>query len=155
MKLLKMRKIMGVDNCGIMQLCNSWIAQLRFVALVLVSICVAFISIEADAAVWTGNAGNGSMKDGDNWQGGTAPASGDALDFSAVTSATTLAADFEDSREFGAVTMGTGIITFTGSLAATSFSDTTKLAIGVDSTVTIDGDLSLSGNSTHYICYQM
>ena len=60
----------------------------------------------AEAAVWTGNAGNGSMSDGGNWEGGSAPAAGDALDFSAVTVATTLSADFGDSRGFGAVTMG-------------------------------------------------
>ena len=101
----------------------------------------------AEAAVWTGNAGNGSMSDGGKWEGGSAPAAGDALDFSAVTVATTLSADFGDSRGFGAVTMGTGIITFTGSLAATSFSDTGKLVLGTNATVTVNGDFVFSGST--------
>ena len=105
------------------------------------------------SAVWTGGAGNGSMSDGENWEGGTAPSAGDALDFSAVTIATTLAADFKDARAFGAVTMGTGIITFTGSLAATSFSDTGKLVLGTNATVTVNGDFVFSGSTAQYLAY--
>ena len=98
----------------------------------------------AGTAQWNGNAGNGSLSDGDNWDGGEAPATGDALDFSAVTEATTLNADFGDGRTFGVVTMGSAVITFSGSLTVASFSAYPKVAVGTDSTVTITGNLSFT-----------
>ena len=98
----------------------------------------------AGTAQWNGNAGNGSLSDGDNWDGGEAPATGDALDFSAITTATTLNADFGDGRTFGVVTMGSAVITFSGSLTAASFSAYPKVAVGTDSTVTITGNLSFT-----------
>lgn len=98
----------------------------------------------AGTAQWNGNAGNGSLSDGDNWDGGEAPATGDALDFSAVTEATTLNADFGDDRSFAAVTMGSAVITFTGSFTATSFSDYSKVAVGADSTVSIANSLKFA-----------
>lgn len=100
----------------------------------------------AGTAQWNGNAGNGSLSDGDNWDGGEAPATGDALDFSAITTATTLNADFGDGRTFGVVTMGSAVITFSGSLTAASFSAYPKVAVGTDSTVTITGNLSFTSN---------
>ena len=115
------------------------------VAAVVVVLCVVTPSTSsAGTAVWNGNAGNYSLGDGDNWDGGVAPATGDALDFSAVTEATTLNADFSDGRTFGVVTMGKGIITFSGSLTAASFSAYPKVAVGTDSTVTITGNLSFT-----------
>ena len=113
------------------------------------AICVAAAALPswADTIEWNGEAGNGSMSDGGNWVGGVAPAAGDTLNLSAITSATTLNADFGDDRSFAAVTMGTGVTTFAGSLTATSFSDYSKIAVGANSTVTITNNLSISGSN--------
>ena len=120
--------------------------SMRNLAMLAVMTCVvvAFLPSMAWAVEWNGGAGNGSMSDGDNWVGGNAPAAGDTLDFSSIASATTLNADFGDGRTFGAVTMGSGVITFTGSLTSTSFSDYSKVAVGANATVTIDNDLSFT-----------
>ena len=50
--------------------------------------------------------------------------------------------------------MGDGVITFTNAFAAASFSDTSKVAVDADSTVTINGDLVFSWSDTiaHPIC---
>lgn len=44
------------------------------------------------------------------------------------------------------MTMGTGVVTFNGNLAATSFTDTSKIAVGENATVTLDGNLEISGS---------
>ena len=67
------------------------------------------------------------------------------IDLSFVSSATTIIAD--TGRAFGAVTMGDGVITFTNSLAATSISDTSKVAVAADSTVTLEGNLVIDTTS--------
>ncbi len=88
---------------------------------------------------WVGGNNDNRFSLAANWDDGVVPSAGDALDFSSVTSATTINADV--NAAFGAVTMGTGVVTFTGSLAARSFSDTSKVAVGANATVTLDGDL--------------
>lgn len=98
--------------------------------------------------VWTGAAGDGKMSTGGNWEGGIAPGAGAELDFSGVTAATTIAAN---GLKYGAVTMGTGVITFSGSLTATSFSDTVNISVAENSTVTLDGDLRFSHTTARYI----
>ena len=104
--------------------------------------------------VWTGLAGDGKMSTAGNWLNGTAPsAAGTDLDFSSVISATTVIGDIDVT--FGAVTMGDGIVTFTNALTATSISDTLKVAVGANSTVTIDGDLILGGEGTKYAIYKI
>ena len=104
--------------------------------------------------VWTGLAGDGKMSTGGNWLNGTAPsAAGTDLDFSSVISATTVIGDIDVA--FGAVTMGDGIVTFTNALTATSISDTLKVTVGANSTVTIDGDLILGGEGTKYAVYKI
>ena len=94
---------------------------------------------------WTGFAGDGKMSTDANWLDGTAPVAGEALDFSGVTAAATIEGDIDAA--LGAVTMGSGVVTFTGSLTATSFSDTSKIAVGENSTVTLDGDLDFSNTA--------
>ena len=86
-----------------------------------------------------------------NWLNGV-PAEGDDIDFSVISADTTIIADA--GHGFGAVTMGDGVITFTNAFAAASFSDTSKVAVGADSTVTINGDLvfSWSDDIAHPIC---
>ena len=98
--------------------------------------------------VWTGAAGDGKMSTGGNWDGGVAPGAGAALDFSGVTEGTTIVANGLTS---GDVMMGTGVITFTGSFTAKSFTDTSKIAVGANSTVTLDGDLIISNTVSRYI----
>ncbi|MBR4615581.1 MAG: caspase family protein, partial [Kiritimatiellae bacterium] len=88
---------------------------------------------------WIGGNGDNRFSLATNWDDWTVPSAGDALDFSYVTSATTINADV--AATFGAVTMGAGIVTFTGDLSATSFSDASKIAVGANSIVTLDGDL--------------
>ena len=100
---------------------------------------------------WSGRGGDNRMSNGANWVGGLVPAVGADIDFSGVTTATTIIADAE--RMFGTVTSGSAVITFTGALAATNFTDRTKIAVGADSTVTHVGDLAISGSSVQYIVY--
>lgn len=88
---------------------------------------------------WLGGNGGNRFSVAANWDDGEVPVAGDALDFSTVTSATTIDADI--NATFGVVTMGTGVVTFTGNLTATSFSDTSKIAVGANATVTLVGDL--------------
>ena len=102
--------------------------------------------------VWTGAEGDGKMSTNGNWDGGAVPGAGAALDFSAVTAATAIVAN---GISYGAVTMGTGVITFTGSLTATSFSNTSKIAVGANSIVTLDGDLEFSNASATTVAYSI
>ena len=88
---------------------------------------------------WLGGNGGNRFSVAANWDDGEVPVAGDALDFSSVTSATTIDADI--NATFGVVTMGTGVVTFTGNLTATSFSDTSKIAVGANATVKLVGDL--------------
>lgn len=104
---------------------------------------------EASGNFWTGLGDGISMSDGANWLSGSAPAAGSAVDFSGISFNTTINAD--TGVTYGAVTMGSGTITFANALAATSFSDTSKVAVGANSTVTIEGDLEFSGSVAEYV----
>lgn len=112
------------------------------------SIVVTVTSLKS-GNVWTG-AKDSNMSDPDNWLARVVPADGADIDLSA---ATTVNADLD--RTFGAVTMGAGVVTFTGNkMKAESFTDTSKIAVGANSTVTLDGDLSLSlVSSNRNICH--
>jgi hypothetical protein len=101
---------------------------------------------------WTGRGGDGKMSTAANWLNGV-PAEGDDIDFSVISADTTIIADV--GHAFGAVTMGDGVITFTNSFAASSFCDTSKVAVGADSTVTIEGDLVFATNVTACVCYSI
>lgn len=103
---------------------------------------------------WTGIKNN-NMSDAGNWADGAVPAAGADIDLSGASAATAINADL--GCAFGAVTMGEGVVTFTGSLTASSFSDTSKVAVGANSTVTLDGDLefSYSENTYQYVCYHV
>ena len=97
---------------------------------------------------WTGLAGDNKFATGGNWVSGIAPSASGPVDFSAVTSDITVDMDGVTAGTiFGAVTMGTGVITFTNAMAATSFSDTSKIAVAADSTVTLDDDLVFSDST--------
>ena len=101
---------------------------------------------------WTGFAGDGKMSTPGNWFGNVAPGAGDPADFSAANMAITVEADIDAT--LGAVTMGDAVVTFTGSLTATSFSDNSKVEVGENSTVTLDGDLEFTSGDS-YITYKV
>ena len=103
---------------------------------------------------WIGGVGP-NMSTPENWDDNTVPSAGDTLDFSGVTSATTVNGDIDAT--FGLVTNGTGVVTFTGDkMRATSFTDTSKIAVGENATVTLDGDLMFSGKtSDFYVLYRI
>lgn len=105
---------------------------------------------EVSGNMWTGLAGDGRISSAANWLNGVPAADAD-IDFSSVVSAVTINADLE--RTFGTVTMGEGVITFTNAIAATNFTDTSKISVGADSTVTIVGDLEISGETSRSIVY--
>ena len=114
---------------------------------------VKYIVIDgsADAGVWwTGLAGDKSMANGGNWEGGQVPAAGAVVNFSAIPSDTTINADA--GRAFGMVTMGDAMITFTNALTVAGFSDPLKVTVGADSTVTIDNDVTLD-DEPQRLCY--
>ena len=97
--------------------------------------------------VWTG-AKNSNMSDADNWLEGVVPGAGADIDLSA---ATIVNADLD--RTFGTVTMGAGVVTFTGDkMKAESFTDTSKIAVGANSTVTVDGNLEFGTNVMSWVC---
>lgn len=104
---------------------------------------------EVSGNFWTGLGDGVSMSDGANWLNGSAPAAGADIDFTGVAFNRTINADA--GVTYGTVTMGAGVITFTNALVATSFNNTSKIAVDANSTVTIDGDLEFSGNVDEYI----
>ena len=95
----------------------------------------------AATVTWNGNAGNGSLSDGGNWDGGAAPVAGDTLDFSAITSATTLNADFGDGRTFASAILGTGVLTLSGDLRVNTLTNAYTLAVSSTGSLTVTGDL--------------
>ena len=103
---------------------------------------------ELSGNFWTGLGDGVSMSDGANWLNG-APAAGADIDFTGVAFNRTINADA--GVTYGRVTMGPGVVMFTNALSATSFNDTSKIAVDANSTVTIDGDLEFSGSADEYI----
>ena len=111
-------------------------------------------AIRSSGIFWTGFAGDGKMSSAGNWLNNVAPQAGDDIDFSSLSGNTTINADIDAT--FDAVTMGEGIVTFTGALAAKSFSDTAKVAVGANATVTLDGDLVLDTlTARRYVAYSV
>lgn len=100
---------------------------------------------------WTGNAGDGKLSTAGNWYFKEVPGAGDAIDFSSVSAAATVIADID--VVFGAVTMGSGVVTFTNAFAATSFSDTSRIAVDANSTVTLMDDLRFTNRLATTIVY--
>ena len=106
------------------------------------------------SGIWVGGF-NSNMSDPRNWKNQKLPENGDDLDFSGVQSDVTVNSDI-DGIMFGSVTMGEKVVTFSGSLTATSFSDTSKVAVASDSIVTVNGDLILDTSAgKKYIVYKV
>lgn len=102
--------------------------------------------------MWVGGSGGNKLSVAANWGDGQVPGAGETINFSAVASATTVNADLNVT--FGSAVMGSEVVTFTGSLTANSFSDTSKVAVGANATVTVAGDLVFANateNATDYI----
>ena len=131
-------------------------AMRRAFAVAATSVAItASLSASAATAVWNGSAGNGSLSDGGNWDGGTAPTAGDTLDFSGVSSATTLNADFTDERVFATATFGSGVVTMSGDFRVNSLLNAQKLAIPQGASLTVTGDITAKPepNGTMYFLY--
>jgi hypothetical protein len=47
--------------------------------------------------------------------------------------------------------MGSSIVTFTGNVVFAGITDTSKIAVGADSTVTLNGDLEFTGSGNQYV----
>ncbi len=94
---------------------------------------------------WLGGNGGNRFSVAANWDDGVVPGAGDALNFSSVTSATTIEADV--NATFGAITMGSGVVTFTGNLTASSYSDLSMVTVGANATVTLVGDLTYTATT--------
>lgn len=104
--------------------------------------------------VWCGAGMDGDFDTAANWEDGVVPSAGDNIDFSAIPAATTIAVTgASTNKTFGTATMGSSIVTFTGTVTFTGISDTSKIAVGANSTVTLDGNLEFSGNGYQYVVY--
>ena len=102
--------------------------------------------------MWCGAGMDGDFDTAANWEDGVVPSAGDNIDFSALPAATTIAVTgASTNKTFGTATMGSSIVTFTGTVTFTGISDTSKIAVGADSTVTLDGNLEFSGSGNHYV----
>ena len=73
--------------------------ETKTIRAILAAICVAAAISPSWAGTvkWNGSAGDGKMSTGANWDGGTAPAADDTLDFSAVVEGDTIIADIANS----------------------------------------------------------
>ena len=86
---------------------------------------------------WIGGVDN-KMSTAGNWDNNRVPAKGEALDFTAAVSGEVVEADLD--VEFASIEMGSELVTFTGNLATKAIINAEKVAVGQDSTVTVNGD---------------
>ena len=98
--------------------------------------------------VWTGLGEDGEFGNTANWEDGIVPSAGDNLNFSALTTNATIAVTGASAAAtFGMVTMGDAVVTFTGTFAAATFSDPSKVAVGASGSVVSAGQtFSASGS---------
>lgn len=102
--------------------------------------------------LWIGAGLDGDFDNAANWEDGRVPAVGENIDFSATAPNTTISVTGASAgRKFGTATMGASVVTFTGDIAFAGITDTSKIAVGSNSTVTLDGDLEFSGNGDQYV----
>ena len=98
------------------------------------------LRLSAPPNVWTGLGGNGNFSNGANWLDGNAPVPGVPLDLSRLSTNATLNVNIPNAV-FPKLVMGGNVVTFTGSITAAEITDTSKVAVGANATVTLDGDL--------------
>lgn len=102
--------------------------------------------------LWIGAGLDGDFDNAANWEDGRVPAVGENIDFSATAPNTTICVTGASAgKKFGTATMGASVVTFTGNIAFAGITDTSKIAVGSNSTVTLDGDLEFSGNGDQYV----
>ena len=102
--------------------------------------------------LWIGAGLDGDFDNAANWEDGCVPAVGENIDFSATAPNTTISVTGASAgRKFGTATMGASVVTFTGDIAFAGITDTSKIAVGSNSTVSLDGDLEFSGNGDQYV----
>lgn len=102
--------------------------------------------------LWIGAGLDGDFDNAANWEDGRVPAVGENIDFSATAPNTTISVTGASAgKKFGTATMGSSVVTFTGNIAFAGITDTSKIAVGSNSTVTLDGDLEFSGNGDQYV----
>jgi hypothetical protein len=100
------------------------------------SICISTLR----HGVWVG--GNGNFGDAANWEDGVVPSVGDALFFNEIASNVKVSAPSSSRAvKYGVATMGGKVVTFSGNIAFAGISDTSKVSVDANATVTLDGDL--------------
>ena len=110
--------------------------------------------------VWIGAGMDNDFDNELNWEDGKVPSPGEDVDFSGVPNATTInVTGASKDQTFGTATMGINVVTFTGNVGFADITDTSKIAVGENSTVTLNGNLEFSGNAeseTHnYVVYSV
>ena len=90
---------------------------------------------------WTGRGGDNKMSTPENWEYCSLPTSGDDLDFSLAPESAKINADIVS--QFGKITIA-NVVEFFGNFSVTSFNDTSKVAVGENSAVIVNGDLEFS-----------
>ena len=108
---------------------------------------------EVRHGVWSGLGATSDFDNPSNWEDGIVPSAGKDIDFSAVPPGVTIAVMGASSgRKFGTARMGANPVTFTGNIAFAAITDTSKIAVAKDSTVTLDGDLEFGTNVESHVC---
>jgi len=127
---------------------NVKVASADGVALVaLLSDDAKSICIEpAEPNVWTGAAGNGSMKDAGNWSRKAAPGKNEKVAF---RSAATVTADL-GSVTLRNVSLG-AVVTFNGSLRTKGIDNRANLVVGANATVTLEGDVTMAAGKQYVV----
>lgn len=98
---------------------------------------------------WNGSAGDGRMSTGANWDGGTAPAAGDTLDFSAVMEGDTIIADIANTT-FYTITFGSRKFSVAGALTLIELWRPYLMSVETGATVTV-GTLYSGRDEDYYL----
>lgn len=102
--------------------------------------------------VWTGLGGDGNFSNRANWTNNKLPVSGVQLDFSYLQTNATLKVDVAGAT-YSKLVMGGAVVTFTSNITASAITDTSRIAVGANSTVTLDGDLVFANATDKAIDY--
>ena len=109
----------------------------------------AALSSWAGTVKWNGSAGDGRMSTGANWDGGTAPAAGDTLDFSVVAEGDTIIADIANTT-FQTITFGSSRFSVAGDLTLTTLTRPYLMSVEAGATVTV-GSLNSNRTEDYYL----
>ena len=105
--------------------------------------------------VWSGLGGDADFDNAANWEDGRVPSQGETLDFTALPADTAITIQGDGVRSFAQAIMGSKIVEFKGNVSFGAITDTSKIAVGANSTVTLKGDLELSGSGNINIVYSL